>query len=113
MAPRDPLELAREWFKALEEHNASAAAELVSDDCRITNPGGGDDLVGPAGARQLVQMAPPTLKRIVREEHVEGNTAVLQGLARVPGAFANYTTWRVETDGEHITRVSFSWKPAN
>ncbi len=113
MAKRDPLELAHDWFKALEERNPSAAAELVSEDCHITNPAGGDDLVGPAGARQLVQMSPPQLKRVVREEHVEDDAAVLEGLARLPGAFANYTTWRVETDGERITGVSFTWKPAN
>lgn len=113
MAPSDPIELAHRWFKALEERDAAAAAELVSEECRIMNPAGGDDLVGPAGARQLVQMAPPQLKRIVREERVEGNTAVLKGLARLPGIFANYTTWTLQTDGERITGVSFEWKAAN
>lgn len=109
----DPVELAHRWFKALEDRDASTAAELVSEDCRIMNPTGGDDLVGPAGARQLVQMAPPQLKRIIREERAEGNTAVLKGLARLPGVFANYTTWTLQTDGERITSVRFEWRPAN
>jgi hypothetical protein len=107
------LDLVRRWFKALDEHDASEAASLVSEDCRITNPAGAEDLVGPAGARQLVQMAPPQLRRIVREESLEGDTVTVRGLVVVPGAFTNYTTWTIETDGERITRVSFAWKPAN
>lgn len=106
------LDLARRWFRALDERNLGAVAALVSDDCRITNPTGGDDLVGPAGVRQLLQMAPPTLTS-VREEQVDGTTVIVRGLTRVPGAFANYTTWTFHTDGERITRLSFSWRPAN
>ena len=107
------LELARRWFKALDERNAGAAAVLVSEDCRITNPTGGDDLVGPAGVRQLLHMAPPTLTRSVREEAVDGSTVIVRGLTRVPGAFANYTTWTFQTDGERITHLTFAWRPAN
>src|SRR5207248_9489939 len=52
------LVLARRWFKALDERDGARAAALVSDDCRITNPTGSEDLVGPAGVRELLRMAP-------------------------------------------------------
>lgn len=107
------LSLARRWFKALDERDPAGAAALVTDACRITNPTGNDDLVGPDGVRELLRMAPPTLRRSVREERVEGDTAVVTGLTRVPGLFANFTTWTIETDGERITRIGFSWRPAN
>lgn len=107
------LDLARRWFKALDDRDANAVATLVADDCRITNPAGPEDLVGQNGARELVRMAPPTLRRSLREERVEGNTVISSGLTRVPGVFANFTTWTIETDGTRITRVSFTWKPAN
>jgi hypothetical protein len=107
------LSLARRWFKALDDRDTGAAEALVSGDCRITNPAGSEDLVGPSGVRELLRMAPPTLRRTVREERVDGNTAIVSGLTRVPGVFANFTTWTIETDGERITRVSFAWRPAN
>lgn len=110
----DPLiELTRKWFKALADRDANAVADLVSEDCRIENPAGSEDLVGPAGARQLMQMAPASLRRTIREEMVEGTTVVVRGLSRVPGVFANYTTWTFETDGERITRLTFEWRAAN
>lgn len=110
----DPLiELTRKWFAALAAGDAAAAASLVSDECRIANPAGGDDLVGPGGVRQLAQMAPRTLRRSIREERVEGTTVIVKGLTRLPGVFANYTTWRFETDGRRITRLTFAWRPAN
>jgi len=31
----------------------------------------------------------------------------------LPGHFANYTTWTFETDGDLITHVTFTWRPAN
>ncbi len=108
-----PLDLARRWFSALDARDANAAAALVSDDCRITNPTGGDDFIGPAGVRELLRMAPPTLRRTTRGERLEGSTVVVQGLTRVPGLFANFTTWTIETDDDRITRVSFAWRPAN
>jgi hypothetical protein len=63
--------------------------------------------------RELVRMAPPTVRRSVREERVDGDTAIVTGLTRVPGVFANFTTWRIETDGRRITRVTFAWRSAN
>lgn len=107
------LVLARRWFRALDDRDVEAAAALVSDDCHITNPTGGDDFVGPAGVRELLRMAPPTLRRSLRDESVEGMTVTVRGLTRVPGVFANFTTWTIETDGDRITRVTFAWKPAN
>jgi ketosteroid isomerase-like protein len=107
------LALARRWFKALDARDPTAAAALVSDDCRITNPAGNDDLVGPAGVRELLRMAPPTLRRSVRDERVEGDTAIITGLTRIPGVLANFTTWTIETDGRRITRVAFAWRAAN
>ncbi len=108
-----PLALTRRWFKALDDRDIGAAAQLVSEECRITNPTGGDDFVGPEGVRELLRMAPPTLRRTTRGERVEGNQVTISGLTRVPGVFANFTTWTIETDGERITRVSFAWRPAN
>ena len=110
----DPhIELTRKWFAALAARDVAAASSLVADDCRIQNPGGGDDLVGPAGVRQLVQLAPHALRRSIREERVEGTTVIVKGLARIPGVFANYTTWTFETDGQRITRLTFAWRAAN
>lgn len=113
VAESAPLKLARRWMKAIDERDPNAAADLVSDDCRITNPTGGDDFVGPSGVRELLRMAPPTLKRTTRTERVQGTTVHVEGLARIPGLMANFTTWRFETDGEHITRVTFALRPAN
>jgi limonene-1,2-epoxide hydrolase len=108
-----PLQLARRWFAALDQRDADGAAELVSEDCRITNPTGAEDFVGPAGARELLRMAPPTLRRSLRGERLEGNAVIVEGLTRVPGLFANFTTWTIETDGQRITRIAFAWRPAN
>ncbi len=110
----DPLvELTRRWFAALAAGDVSTATSLVADDCHIQNPGGGDDLVGTTGVRQLMQLAPSTLKRTIREERVEGTTVIVKGLTRLPGVFANFTTWTFETDGERIRRLSFAWRAAN
>jgi limonene-1,2-epoxide hydrolase len=111
--PSPALILARRWFKALDDRDPATAAGLVTEECRITNPAGTEDLVGPAGVRELLRMAPPTLRRSVREERVEGDRAIITGLTRVPGVFANFTTWTFETDGQRITRIGFVWRPAN
>ena len=107
-----PLDAARAFMTALEKRDAERAAAVVADDVVIELPGGETELRGKDGARQLMRMAPPFV-RTVREEDVHGDTVVLKGLTRAPGQFANYTTWTFETDGEHITRVTFAWKPAN
>ncbi len=110
----DPLVgLTRRWFKALADRDASVAEGLVTEDCRITNPAGGEDLVGPAGARALVQMSPSSLRRTVRDEEVRGSTVVVRGLSRLPGVFVNYTTWTFETEGDRIKRLTFEWRAAN
>lgn len=97
---------------ALEKRDPERAASVVADEVVIELPGGETQLHGKDGARQLMRMAPP-FKRTIRAEDVLGDTVVLKGLTRAPGLFANYTTWTFETDGEHITRVTFAWKPAN
>lgn len=97
---------------ALEKRDPEGAASVVADEVVIELPGGDTQLQGKDGARQLMRMAPP-FKRTIREEELLGDTVVLKGLTRAPGQFANYTTWTFETDGEHITRVTFAWKPAN
>jgi len=108
----DPLVAAKAFMDALENKDPEKAAAVAADDIVIELPGGDNELHGKEGARQLMRMAPPFVRRI-REETVEGNTVILKGLTRAPGMFANYTTWTFETDGEHITRVTFQWKPAN
>ncbi|MBI2774274.1 MAG: nuclear transport factor 2 family protein [Chloroflexi bacterium] len=107
-----PLESAKVFMAALEGKDPEKAASVCADDIVIELPGGDNELHGKDGARQLMRMAPPFI-RLVRDEKVDGNTVILQGLTRAPGMFANYTTWTFETDGALITRVTFHWRPAN
>jgi hypothetical protein len=107
-----PLESAHIFMKALEGKDPGQAAGVCADGVVIELPGTDNELHGKDGARQLVRMAPPFI-RTVREENEMGTTAVLKGLTRAPGQFANYTTWTFETEDGLITRVTFSWKPAN
>lgn len=107
-----PLDAAKGFIAALGAKDAEKAASLCADEVVIALPGGENELRGRDGARQLMRLAPPFV-RTVREEHVDGDTVVLRGLTRAPGMFANYTTWTFETAGGLITRVTFSWKPAN
>jgi len=97
---------------ALEANDADKAVAVCADDIAIELPGADNQLEGKEGARRLIRMAPPFI-RLIREEQVDGNTVVLRGLTRSPGHFANYTTWTFETNGNLITHVSFSWRPAN
>ncbi|HET8568427.1 MAG TPA: nuclear transport factor 2 family protein [Candidatus Limnocylindria bacterium] len=107
-----PLEAAHTFMAALEAKDAERAASVCAEDVTIVLPGGETEIEGREGAKRLIRMAPPFV-RIVRDERVEGNTVILQGLTRAPGHFANYTTWTFETDGSLITHLSFAWKPAN
>ena len=97
---------------ALDAKDAERAASVCAEDVTIVLPGGETELEGRDGARRLIRMAPPLIRR-VREEQVDGDTIILRGLTRAPGHFANYTTWTFVTDGEQITHVTFSWRPAN
>ena len=106
------IESAKTFISALENRDPEKAAAVCADDVVIELPGGENELRGKDGARQLMRMAPPFV-RTVREETVDGDTVVLRGLTRAPGMFANYTTWTFETENGLITRVTFSWKPAN
>ena len=108
----NPLSAAKTFMAALEANNADKAVAVCADDIAIELPGADNQLEGKEGARRLIRMAPPFI-RLIREEQVDGNTVVLRGLTRSPGHFANYTTWTFETNGNLITHVSFSWRPAN
>ncbi|CAN5253148.1 hypothetical protein BH18CHL2_BH18CHL2_04830 [soil metagenome] len=108
----EPLAVAKVFMGALESKDADRAASVCADDVTIVLPGGETELQGKDGARRLIRMAPPFIRR-VREEEVDGTTVILRGLTRAPGHFANYTTWTFETDGSLITHVNFQWKPAN
>jgi hypothetical protein len=99
-------------MSALAARDPERAASVCHDDIVIELPGAEEQLRGKDGARQLMRMAPPFV-RVIRDEEVIGDTVVLKGLTRAPGQFANYTTWTFETDGDHITRVTFAWRPAN
>lgn len=107
-----PLDAAKTFMEALERKDAERAASVCAEDVTIVLPGGETELEGKDGARRLIRMAPPFVRR-VREEEVDGDTVILRGLTRAPGHFANYTTWTFVTDGEQITHVTFSWRPAN
>src|SRR3989442_8482133 len=93
------LSLARRWFKALDDRDPWTAAALVSDDCRITNPTGNEDLVGPAGVRELLRIAPPTLRRAGWAGRVEGDTPNVTGLTPGAGGLPNLTNLTIRTDG--------------
>lgn len=108
----NPLSAAKTFMAALEANDADKAVAVCADDIAIELPGADNQLEGKEGARRLIRMAPPFI-RLIREEQVDGNTVVLRGLTRSPGHFANYTTWTFETNGNLITHVSFSWRPAN
>lgn len=107
-----PLEAAMVFMEALEASDAERAASVCAPDVTIVLPGGETELHGLDGAKRLIRMAPPFIRRI-REEQVDGDTVVLRGLTRSPGHFANFTTWTFQTDGARITHVSFAWRPAN
>ncbi|TMG43880.1 MAG: nuclear transport factor 2 family protein [Chloroflexi bacterium] len=108
----DPLSAAKTFMAALEANDADKAVAVCAEDVAIELPGGENELEGKESARRLIRMAPPFV-RLVREEKVEGNVVILRGLTRSPGHFANYTTWTFETDGDLITHVTFTWRPAN
>ena len=108
----DPLEAAKTFMDALEARDPERAAAVCSENVQIELPGGDPQLEGRDGARRLVRIAPPFIRRI-REQQIDGTTVILRGLTRAPGHFANYTTWTFETDGQLITHVSFAWRPAN
>jgi ketosteroid isomerase-like protein len=112
VAGKTPLEAAKTFMAALAEKDPEKAAALCADEVVIELPGGDNELKGRDGARQLMRMAPP-FQRIVRDEKVIGDTVVLTGLTRAPGQFTNYTTWTFETDQGLLTRITFSWRPAN
>ncbi len=112
MAETTPLEAAKTFMSALAEKDPEKAAAVCADAVVIELPGGDNELKGKDGARQLMRMA-PAFQRIVRDEKVLGETVVLTGLTRAPGQFANYTTWTFETEDGLITRMTFSWRPAN
>lgn len=107
-----PLQAAKIFMEALEASDADRAASVCAPAVTIVLPGGDTELQGIDGAKRLIRMAPPFIRRI-REEQVVGDTVVLRGLTRSPGHFANFTTWTFQTDGERITHVSFAWRPAN
>ena len=108
----DPLEAAKTFMDALEARDPERAAAVCSENVQIELPGGESQLEGRDGARRLVRIAPPFIRRI-REQQIDGTTVILRGLTRAPGHFANYTTWTFETDGKLITHVTFAWRPAN
>jgi ketosteroid isomerase-like protein len=107
-----PLQAAKTFMEALEASNAERAASVCAPDVTIVLPGGETELQGIDGAKRLIRMAPPFIRRI-REAEVDGDTVILRGLTRSPGHFANFTTWTFHTDGERITHVAFAWRPAN
>jgi limonene-1,2-epoxide hydrolase len=108
----DPLAAAKTFMAALASNDADTAAAVCAEDVAIELPGGENQLEGREGARRLIRMAPPFV-RLIREEEVDGTTVILRGLTRSPGHFANYTTWTFETNGDLITHVTFTWRPAN
>ena len=66
-----PVELVRQFLKAMERLNYDAALKLVSDDCEYTNPPPLGTVRGPAGIRSVLEpFFAPTLENefeILRE----------------------------------------------
>ncbi len=107
-----PLELARAFVGAVEARDADAAAALCADEVEVMLPGAEAPLRGREGVRQMIRMS-PSFVQSPRSEAAQGLEAQVTTLIRFPGAWANYTTWRFETDGELIRRLTFALRAAN
>lgn len=107
-----PLELARAFVGAVEARDADAAAALCADEVEVMLPGADAPLRGRDGVRQMIRMS-PSFVQSPRSEAEHGLEAHVTTLVRFPGAWANYTTWRFETDGELIRRLTFVLRAAN
>ena len=107
-----PLELAQAFVRAVEARDAEAAAALCADEIEVMLPGAEAPLRGREGVRQMIRMS-PSFVQSPRSEAAQGLEAQVTTLIRFPGAWANYTTWRFETDGERIRRLTFALRAAN
>jgi len=107
-----PLELARAFVRAVEVRDAEAAAVLCADGVEVMLPGAEAPLRGREGVRQMIRMSPGFVQS-PRSEAAQGLDAQVTTLIRFPGAWANYTTWRFETDGQAIRRLTFALRAAN
>lgn len=107
-----PLEIGRAFIDAVEARDGDRAAELCTDDVEVLLPGAGGPLRGKGGVRQMVRMA-PELVQTFRSEEQRGDEALVTTLTRAPGIFANYTTWVFNTEGDHVSRLSFELRAAN
>lgn len=107
-----PLEIARAFVRAVQAREAEAAAALCRDDVEVLLPGADAPLRGREGVRQMIRMAPQFVHSVRGEEQL-GDEARITTLTRAPGLFANYTTWRFETEGGLIRRLRFELRGAN
>jgi len=108
-----PLDAARAFVKAVQARDADAAAALCTEDVEVRVPGIDTPFHGKDGVRQMIRMAPAELLQSLRGEEERGNEVRVTTLTRAPGIFANYTTWRFETDGALVRRLSFELRGAN
>jgi steroid delta-isomerase-like uncharacterized protein len=77
----DPEEIARQWFKAIEDHDVKGAVQLLSPDVDFSSPGG--SFVGSDGAGPFLQgyvEAFPDLKFQLSTIFACGNRAAAEGM---------------------------------
>ncbi len=106
------LAIARSFVEAVQARHDDAAAALCSDDIEVLLPGGSGPLTGKDGVRQMINWA-PKLEQSARGEEQRGDEVRILTLTRVPGVFANYTTWIFVFESLKIRRLSFELRAAN
>ena len=106
------LSAARSFIEAAQAKNDRAAAALCSDEIEVWLPGASGPLTGKDGVRQMVNLA-PKLEQSARSEEQRGDQVRISTLTRVPGVFANYTTWIFVFERDKIRRLSFELRAAN
>ena len=106
------LEIARSFIEGVQAKSDRAAADMCSDDVEVLLPGANAPLKGKDGVRQMIHMA-PKLEQSARAEEQRGDEVRISTLTRIPGVFANYTTWVFVFEGTKIRRLSFELRSAN
>jgi hypothetical protein len=106
------LVVARSFIEAVQAKNDRAAADLCTEDIEVLLPGANAPLKGKEGVRQMINMA-PKLEQSARSEEQRDNEVRISTLTRIPGVFANYTTWIFVFEGDKIRRLSFELRAAN
>jgi len=106
------VEIARSFVQAVQARDADAAAALCAEDVEVYLPGADAPLRGREGVRQMIRMS-PEFTHSFRETEERDGEVLLTSLTRMPGIFANYTTWRFRTADGLVRTLRFDLKGAN